>query len=80
MTYLNISNNKVTSLNDLRNFDKLVTLEAKDNLIKNIKDLTETISSLRRLENLFIQGNPVTKICRYRENLIANSYSLSEFK
>ncbi|XP_058792395.1 protein phosphatase 1 regulatory subunit 42-like isoform X2 [Phymastichus coffea] len=76
LVHLNISKNKIISLNEINNFQKLVTLEAKDNLINNIADLTETVISLERLEHLLLQGNPVTKIRRYRENIIANSYSL----
>ncbi|XP_016840843.1 protein phosphatase 1 regulatory subunit 42-like isoform X1 [Nasonia vitripennis] len=77
LEYLNISDNKIISLVDLQNFERLITLEAKDNLIDDIEDITEIVSRLYRLKNLFLQGNPVTKVHRYRENLIANSYSLT---
>jgi hypothetical protein len=77
LTYLNISDNQLISLNNFNNFRKLITLEAQYNLIVEMKDLTTTINTLNRLENLFLEGNPVTKIYRYRENVIANSHSLS---
>ncbi|XP_039305733.1 protein phosphatase 1 regulatory subunit 42 isoform X2 [Solenopsis invicta] len=73
---LNISDNKMTSLNNLMGFQELYTLNAKNNLIDNIDDLTTTISTLTSLQNLFLQGNPVTSSYRYRENLIANTISL----
>ncbi|XP_014219070.1 protein phosphatase 1 regulatory subunit 42-like [Copidosoma floridanum] len=76
LVHLNISDNKITNLSDINHLKKLTTLEAQDNLINDIYYLTKTVSSLRQLENLFLQGNPVTKTYRYRENIIGNSYSL----
>lgn len=78
LVHLNISNNNLISLREIDNFKRLVTLEAKENFISSIEGLTETVISLDKLENLLLQGNPVTKIRRYRENIIANSYSLSK--
>ncbi|KAJ8673707.1 hypothetical protein QAD02_004969 [Eretmocerus hayati] len=78
LLYLNVSSNKLISLSELNDFRYLITLEAKDNSIENIGDLSETVTKLVSLENLYLQGNPVTKIRRYRENLVANSSSLNE--
>lgn len=73
---LNISGNQIISLKDLIGFHELNTLEAKNNLLNNMDDLTKTISTLSSLKDLFLQGNPVTQSYRYRENLIANSILL----
>lgn len=75
---LNISDNKIISLKNLMGFQELYTLDAKNNLIDNIADLTVTISTLTSLQNLSLQGNPVTSSYRYKENLIANSVSLGK--
>lgn len=75
---LNVSDNKMTSLRNLSGFRELNTLEAKDNLIDDIDDLTTTISTLPALKDLSLQGNPVIRFYRYRENLIANSISLGK--
>ncbi|XP_018307796.1 protein phosphatase 1 regulatory subunit 42 isoform X1 [Mycetomoellerius zeteki] len=74
---LNISDNKMTSLRNLIGFQELHTLDAKNNLIDNVDDLTMTISTLVSLKDLSLQGNPVTRSYRYKENLIANSVSLA---
>ncbi|KAG5310341.1 PPR42 phosphatase, partial [Acromyrmex insinuator] len=74
---LNISENKMTSLRNLIGFQELHTLNAKNNLINNVDDLTATISTLISLKDLSLQGNPVTTSYRYKENLIANSVSLA---
>ncbi|XP_012265304.1 protein phosphatase 1 regulatory subunit 42-like [Athalia rosae] len=70
---LNITGNQMTTINELSNFQMLESLEANNNYIENIKDLTETIKSLPKLEQLSLQDNPVTKCYRYRENIIANT-------
>ncbi|KYN06463.1 PREDICTED: protein phosphatase 1 regulatory subunit 42-like [Cyphomyrmex costatus] len=74
---LNISDNKMISLRNLIRFQELHTLDAKNNLIDNMDDLTATISTLISLKDLSLQGNPVTRSYRYKENLIANSVSLA---
>ncbi|XP_024890268.1 protein phosphatase 1 regulatory subunit 42-like isoform X3 [Temnothorax curvispinosus] len=73
---LNISDNKMTSLRNLIGFQELHTLDAKNNLVDNVDDVTTTISTLPSLKDLSLQGNPVTWSYRYKENLIANSVSL----
>ncbi|EZA51092.1 Leucine-rich repeat-containing protein [Ooceraea biroi] len=73
---LDISGNKMTSLKDLVGFHELNILEAKNNLIGDMDDLTTTISTLTALKDLSLQDNPVVRSYRYRENLIANSISL----
>ena len=78
LLFLNISGNKLTSLEELKNFRKLISLEAKENKISDIENLTETVMMLVSLENIFLQGNPVTHVYNYKENLIANSDSLGK--
>jgi len=75
---LDISDNKMTSLKDIIGFHELNILEAKNNLIDNMNDLIMTIDTLTSLKDLSLQGNPVVRSYRYRENLIANSISLGK--
>lgn len=75
---LDISDNKMTSLRSLIGFQELHILDAKNNLIDNVDDVTATISTLTFLKDLSLQGNPVTASYRYKENLIANSVSLGK--
>lgn len=70
---LNTCGNKITSLSCIRNLYELVSLDAANNLIDDIDDLTETVSTLVSLKDLSLQGNPVTRQFRYKENLIANN-------
>ncbi|XP_061930133.1 protein phosphatase 1 regulatory subunit 42-like isoform X1 [Apis cerana] len=70
---LNISGNKITSLKNIKELYKLEILDATNNIIDDINDLTETINILISLKDLSLQGNPITKYYRYKENLIANN-------
>ncbi|XP_035731432.1 protein phosphatase 1 regulatory subunit 42-like isoform X3 [Vespa mandarinia] len=54
---LNISNNKMTTLNDIANFNELEILEAKNNLLDDIEDLTQTISTLISLRELYMNDS-----------------------
>ncbi|XP_014599019.1 PREDICTED: protein phosphatase 1 regulatory subunit 42-like [Polistes canadensis] len=74
---LNISNNKMTTLTDIANFSELEILEAKNNLLEDIEDLTQIISTLISLKELYMNGNPVVHKHRYKESLIANSNTLA---
>nr|XP_033326962.1 protein phosphatase 1 regulatory subunit 42-like [Megalopta genalis] len=76
---LNISGNKMTSLKDIKSLHKLESLDARNNLLEDIDDLTETISTLISLKDLSLQGNPVTLCYRYKENLIANNDTIRNF-
>lgn len=76
MESINIAGNKITSIKTLCGFDQLQILDARNNLIDDIEELTEMVASLPRLKDLFLLGNPITQNYRYRENLIANSDSL----
>ncbi|XP_068990616.1 protein phosphatase 1 regulatory subunit 42 [Neodiprion pinetum] len=73
---LNVAGNRMKTLKDINNFERLESCDARCNSIEDVKDLTETVQSLRKLKQLFLQDNPVTKYYRYRENIIANSDSL----
>ena len=44
-----------------------------------MQDLSDTIISLSNLVNLNLQGNPISHMCKYRENIIANSSKLSMY-
>ncbi|KAK2577341.1 hypothetical protein KPH14_003464 [Odynerus spinipes] len=74
---LYISGNRMTTLNDIANFYELEILDAKNNLIEDIEDLTQTISTLPLLRELYMNGNPVVQKHRYKESLIANSNTLA---
>ncbi|XP_076174573.1 protein phosphatase 1 regulatory subunit 42 [Ptiloglossa arizonensis] len=76
---LNISGNQMKSLNDIKDLYKLEVLDARNNFIDDIDDLTENISALVSLKDLCLQGNPVTQHYRYKENLIANNDSIRNF-
>ncbi|XP_043274469.1 protein phosphatase 1 regulatory subunit 42-like [Venturia canescens] len=73
---LNVTGTRLTSLRPISRIVRLEILEAKDNLLNDMEDLTESLSSMRMLRELFLQGNPVTQSYRYRESMIANSDSL----
>ncbi|XP_017891681.1 protein phosphatase 1 regulatory subunit 42-like [Ceratina calcarata] len=74
---LNISGDKVTSLSSIKGLRKLQVLDATNNSIDDIDDLTDSISVLISLTDLSLEGNPVTRYYRYKENLIANNDTIN---
>ena len=77
---LNVTGNRLISLRPISQISSLEILEARENLIDDIEDLTESVSNLRMLSELYLQENPVVQTYRYRENLIANSDSLGKIQ
>ncbi|XP_031845088.1 uncharacterized protein LOC116432402 [Nomia melanderi] len=76
---LNISGNRIISLKGIKNLHKLEILDARNNSVEDIDDLTDTISFLTSLKDLSLQGNSVTQCYRYKENLIANNDTIKNF-
>lgn len=76
---LNVSGNEITSLKDIKYLGELEVLDARNNAIDDIDDLTESISALVSLKELSLQDNPVTQHYRYKENLIANNDTISTY-
>lgn len=67
----------MASLKSIKELHKLEVLDATNNCIDDINDLTESISVLTSLIDLSLQGNPVTQYYRCKENLIANNDTIS---
>ncbi|KAK4468751.1 hypothetical protein MN116_007925 [Schistosoma mekongi] len=76
LTYLDVSGNKLDSLQDLHNLHALISLNASNNCIQSINDLSLSLNNWSNLKEFHIQGNPVMKATRARDIIIVNAKSL----
>jgi hypothetical protein len=68
--WLDLSNNKIKFIHDdLSNLINLKILKLKNNLISEYKDV-QTLSKLKNLINLYLEGNKICKIKGYRFYII----------
>lgn len=75
---LNISDNNITSINDLLPLHNLQLLKASYNNIKGFNETATVLACLYRLREADFRGNPMVKLHRYRETIIANTYQLGK--
>ncbi|KAK6618266.1 hypothetical protein RUM44_002717 [Polyplax serrata] len=73
---LNISNNNITSIQCLDGLVWLRKLLVERNLIKDINDVTETLSCLTNLEEFYSQGNPVASDRKYLDAIVVATKTL----
>ncbi|CAH8583535.1 unnamed protein product [Heterobilharzia americana] len=73
---LDVSGNKLDSLKGLNNLHALIFLNASNNSVKSINDLSNSLNKWPDLKELNLCGNPVMKASRARNIIIVNSKSL----
>lgn len=73
---LNISCNNITTIYPLLPLRQLRVLKATHNNISDFNETAKILSCLYHLEDVDFTGNPMTKLHRYRETIIANTFRL----
>nr|CAI5841340.1 unnamed protein product [Callosobruchus analis] len=73
---LNISHNKLCSLDYLRPLRNLVMIDASHNDLDDIKDVCQAVREWMYLREANFAGNPICKKHRYKDEIISNSYYL----
>ncbi|TPP60704.1 Protein phosphatase 1 regulatory subunit 42 [Fasciola gigantica] len=73
---LDVSGNRLETLEDLGILSSLTYLCASNNRIADINELASTLKKLTHLRELEVVGNPVMTANRARENLIVSTTSL----
>jgi len=68
---LNISNNGVDNLDFIENLKELRILKCEDNKIEKFDDLSRLRGCIR-LQDVTLRGNPISKIAKYRDQVILN--------
>ncbi|XP_022184584.2 protein phosphatase 1 regulatory subunit 42 [Nilaparvata lugens] len=74
---LDISNNRITSLDDLRSLSAIEELDASCNEIGDLGATCKVIANWCQLIDLKLQGNPVTRVARYRDTITTLTHKLS---
>ena len=64
-----LSRNRLHSLDEIAQFQKLETLSVSDNFLSDYDSIAE-LRTLRRLRNLNLEGNPITRRPHYRNHII----------
>ena len=75
---LNVSDNGIKTLTDLHPLHNLLFLDASNNLISNIVDICDAVKHWKRLKNLQIYGNLISKRRRYEYKIIPLASNLGK--
>nr|AEE62981.1 unknown [Dendroctonus ponderosae] len=73
---LNISHNKIASLRFLSPLKNLMVIDASFNDLDDMRDACQTVRNWLYLREAKLNGNPISKQHRYREEIIANAQRL----
>ncbi|XP_056640909.1 protein phosphatase 1 regulatory subunit 42-like [Diorhabda sublineata] len=73
---LNISYNKIVSFASLSPLIELTSIDASHCKLNDLKEVCDTIRNWKYLNRAVFQGNPFSKLHRYREDIIINCYYL----
>lgn len=75
---LDVSGNRLESIEDLGILSSLTYLCASNNQISDITELNNTLKKMNNLKELEISGNPVMNVNKAKENIIISAMSLGE--
>ena len=67
----------MSSLDELAPLKYLAQLDASYNKLCDVHEVCDIISNWYYFNAASFKGNPMSKVHRYRENIIGNSYQLS---
>lgn len=67
---LNIAGNKMDSLGEIGSLVNLEVLDASNNLLNDMKEMSVMLKCWPRLTNLDLTGNPICSKNKYRERII----------
>ncbi|VDO82288.1 unnamed protein product [Schistosoma mattheei] len=75
---LDVSGNKLDTLQDLSNLHALISLNVSNNSIRSIHDLSTSLNKWSNLKEFHIKGNPVMKTTRARDIIIVTAKRLGK--
>ncbi|XKL61925.1 hypothetical protein PGB90_001758 [Kerria lacca] len=73
---INVSDNNIKSINELRSLHNVIHVNVSDNLINNLNDVCNTIQQWKKLKKLEIKRNPLEKNKKYECEIIASAFDL----
>ncbi|NXM72219.1 PPR42 phosphatase, partial [Serilophus lunatus] len=76
LSVLNISNNNIDELEELRVLENLSYLNAVDNRLQHVEDLKVVLNNWTKLRRMDLRGNPVCQTPKYRDRIIVQSQTL----
>ncbi|NXN24042.1 PPR42 phosphatase, partial [Nycticryphes semicollaris] len=76
LSVLNISNNNIDELEELRVLENLSYLRAVDNQLQHMKDLEAALNKWTKLRRLDLAGNPICREPKYRDRIVVQSQTL----
>ncbi|OMO58242.1 Leucine rich repeat 4 [Corchorus olitorius] len=67
---LDVSSNKLTSVNDIQNLTRLEDLWLNDNQIESLENIAEAVAGSReKLTTIYLENNPCAKSSNYSATL-----------
>lgn len=75
---LDISGNRVPSVDDLKNLGQLEKMNASNNALSNLLSVCCAVRNWPRIRELDFRNNEIVKHNKYRDKIIASSDNLSK--
>jgi len=78
LVYLDLENNKIDAVEELGYLPYLDFLNLKDNMLESPLAIENALVCMKGLRTLFVNGNPLCKIEKWRDMIVMMALNLQE--
>ena len=78
LTYLDLENNRITAVEELAYLPYVEYLNLKENMLESPLTMENALLCMKGLRTLFVDGNPLCKIEKWRDMVVMMALNLQE--